>query len=113
VSIYDPLWGGVIEHAELSILEDPMGAFDAAVAEHMQLVAAAPGCLGMLLLRDDEPDGNYVLLIGWRDLADRLAFRESADYERWRAAVHGYLATPPTARHLTLVCGSPARRDGG
>jgi len=67
----------------------------------------------MMLLRDDEPGGTYVLLIGWRDPADRLAFRESADYERWRAAVHGYLATPPTARHLTLVCGSPARRDGG
>jgi quinol monooxygenase YgiN len=97
------LWKGLIEHVTLRVDEDAAPDFEAAIAEHGYLLAAAPGFLGMLLFQDEERSSSYVLLIGWRDAQDRFAFRASPGYQRWRAAVHGYFAELPSVDHLKVA----------
>jgi heme-degrading monooxygenase HmoA len=112
MNVDDALWEEVVEHVVLPVLEDTAAEFGAAVARHGHVLAAAPGFLGMLLLRDRAGGNNFVLLIGWRDLQDRYAFRASPGYEQWRAAVHGYFAGPPSADDLTVAFRLTTGSDG-
>jgi len=94
----------ITEYAELRIQPGTSAAFLAAVNEAIPLFRRARGCLSMRVeQRIEEPD-MYVLMVGWATLEDHeVHFRQSADFQAWRALVGGFFAGPPTVTHTQPV----------
>lgn len=94
----------ITEYAEIRIQRGTSAAFLAAVAEAAPLFRRARGCLAMRIeQRIEEPD-MYVLMVDWATLEDHeVHFRQSADFQSWRALVGGFFAGPPTVTHTRLV----------
>ena len=90
----------VTELAEIQIPSGRDAAFLAAVAEAVPLFQRARGCTGMRVEKRVEDVDRYVLIVGWETLEDHTVhFRESADFQQWRALVGGFFAVAPTVTH--------------
>ena len=65
---------------------------------------AAQGCTSFRLDQVIEKPGRYRLAIGWRSIEDHMvAFRQSADFDQWRALVAHCFAKPPEVYHVRNV----------
>ena len=99
----------ILEVAVLNIREGAGEAFEEAFREASRIIASMPGCLSHELRRCLEAPGRYVLLVHWRCLEDHTAgFRQSAEYQRWRALLHHFYDPFPTVEHYgeSLVAGA-------
>ena len=68
------------------------------------LFLAAPGCSSFRLERVIERATEYRLVVGWASVDDHMvAFRQSADFDRWRALVADCFAEPPQVYHVESV----------
>lgn len=94
----------VTEFAEIRIQPGTSESFLSAVAEAAPLFRRARGCQFMRIeQRVEEPD-MYVLMVGWATLEDHeVHFRQSADFQAWRALVGGFFAGPPLVTHTQPV----------
>lgn len=94
----------ITEFAELRIQPGTSEAFLAAVAQAAPLFRRARGCQSMRIeQRIEEPD-MYILIVGWETLEDHeVHFRQSADFQSWRALVGKYFAGPPTVTHTQPI----------
>ena len=69
-------------------------------------IAAIPGYRGHELQRCIEHDQQYVLLVRWDSLeAHTVGFRQSPDYQQWRALLHHFYDPVPTVLHYHAVAG--------
>ena len=97
---------GVLEVATLNVRAGQAAAFEAAFAQAQRLIAAAPGYRGHELQRCIEHDQQYVLLVRWDSLeAHTVGFRQSPDYQQWRALLHHFYDPFPTVLHYHAVAG--------
>jgi heme-degrading monooxygenase HmoA len=47
-----------------------------------------------------ERDGRYLLLVRWETVEDHTeGFRQSADYQEWKALLHHFYDPFPTVEH--------------
>jgi heme-degrading monooxygenase HmoA len=93
----------VLEHALIDIRPGTGEAFEAAVAEARQVIAASPGFVSLRLHRGVEIEHRYVLLVEWATLEDHtVGFRESPAFTAWRALIGPYFASPPEVVHFVL-----------
>jgi len=91
----------VTELADIHIKPGLDAAFLAAVRQAVPLFQRAHGCMSMRLEKRVEEADNYLLIIDWATLDDHnVTFRESADFQAWRALVGGFFARPPTVTHI-------------
>jgi heme-degrading monooxygenase HmoA len=97
----------IYEIAEITIKAGTQAAFEAAVGEAVPLFQRAKGCLSMRLEHGIESSEDYRLVIGWDSVDDHLiGFRESADFQQWRALAGPFFAGPPKVEHFeTVVAG--------
>jgi heme-degrading monooxygenase HmoA len=59
-----------------------------------------PGYHSHELRRCLEAPGRYLLLVHWQRLEDHtVGFRQSAEYQRWRALLHHFYDPFPTVEH--------------
>ncbi len=94
----------VLEVARIRIAHGAEAAFEAAVAEAAPLFRRARGCRSMALRRSVEAPDCYVLIVDWATLEDHTeGFRNSRDFEAWRALVSPHFAAPPEVEHLDAV----------
>ena len=97
---------GVLEVATLNVRAGQAAAFEAAFAQAQRLIAAVPGYRGHELQRCIEHDQQYVLLVRWDSLeAHTVGFRQSPDYQQWRALLHHFYDPFPTVLHYHVVAG--------
>jgi heme-degrading monooxygenase HmoA len=90
----------VLEIADLQIKPGQTAAFKSAFAQAQAIIAALPGYQGHELQHCMEDDHHYMLLVRWSTLEDHtVGFRQSADYQRWRALLHHFYDPFPTVRH--------------
>jgi len=116
----------IYENAHIEI--DPAQAeqFEAAVSLCAPLFRAARGCTGMSLERQIENPAHYILRVQWETVEDHMVhFRNSAEFQRWRALAGPFFAMPPDrfpfyrsvilliARAIRRVNGAPRRRFSG
>jgi heme-degrading monooxygenase HmoA len=93
----------VLEHALIDIRPGTGKAFEAALAEARQVIAASPGFVSLRLHRGVETDHRYLLLVEWETLDDHtVGFRESPAFAAWRALIGPYFASPPEVVHFAL-----------
>ena len=56
------------------------------------VIADADGCMGAAAMRCIERRDEFVLRVDWTEVASHLAFRESADFARYRSHFAQHLA---------------------
>lgn len=94
----------IIEHALLPVKAGHEAAFERAFAEAKDIIAAMPGFGGLTLSRCLERPDAYLLLVQWDRLEDHTeGFRESPEYQRWRALLHDFYDPFPTVEHYSTV----------
>jgi heme-degrading monooxygenase HmoA len=90
--------------AELLIKTGADQQFEAALALAAPLFQRARGCRSMRVERGIENPDAYLLIVEWQTLEDHeVHFRQSADFQEWRALVGGYFAAPPKVVHTRTV----------
>lgn len=88
------------ESADLDILPGQEAAFETAAARARPIFLCARGCRGMEIHRILELPGRYRLLVQWETLDDHTVhFRQSQDFQEWRALVSSCFASPPQVVH--------------
>lgn len=94
----------VTEIAYLTI--DPARAEDfiAAVERARPLFDAAAGCQSMRLERVVEDPAQYRLIVGWDSVeAHMVTFRESDDFQQWRALAGPFFVDTPRVEHWEIA----------
>ena len=94
----------ILEVAQLQIKPAQTQAFEAAFAQAQVIIAAMPGYRGHELQRGLEQDHHYLLLVRWDSLEHHtVGFRQSPQYQQWRALLHHFYDPFPTVLHYSAV----------
>ena len=97
----------ILEVAQIQVRNGQEPAFEAAFNHAQAIIASMPGYLSHSLQRCIEQKNQYVLLVNWATLADHeIGFRQSAQYQQWRALLHHFYDPFPTVLHYTRIGGS-------
>src|SRR5262245_22877616 len=90
----------ILEVAILNVRAGAGEAFEAAFREASSIIASMPGYHSLELRRCVEAANRYLLLVQWGRLEDHtIGFRQSAEYQRWRALLHHFYDPFPTVEH--------------
>jgi heme-degrading monooxygenase HmoA len=98
--------GGVmiLEIAQLQIRPGRTAQFEAAFAQAQTIIASMQGYRGHELQHCVENDHQYMLLVRWDQLEDHtVGFRQSAQYQEWRALLHHFYDPFPTVLHYSAA----------
>lgn len=80
--------------------------FERAFAAAVPIISRQKGFRDLRLTRCVERPNEYLLQVQWEQLTDHtVGFRESDDYQRWRAALHHFYDPVPTVDHFVDVLG--------
>ena len=91
----------ICEHALLPVKPGQEAAFEAAFAEARPIIAAMPGFISLRLERGIESPSTYLLLVEWQTVEHhQVGFRQSAEYEQWRALLHHFYEPFPVVEHF-------------
>ena len=90
----------IVEHAILQVRPGQSAAFAAAMAKARPLVAVQPGFQSIELRPSSDDPGSYLLLIKWdRIESHRDGFRQSPEYQQWRALLHHFYDSMPVVNY--------------
>jgi len=93
----------IFEIAQIEIQENGEAGFERAVAEAKPLIERAPGCHGLHLYRGIEQPSRYRLMVQWESVERHDAFRQTADFQRWRELAGPFFVGPPSVEHVREV----------
>jgi heme-degrading monooxygenase HmoA len=90
----------ILKAAILNVKSGEIAAFETAMREARQLIAATPGFQKIEVRGCLEAEGQYLLLVWWDNLeAHTVSFRQSDRYQVWRAKLHHFYEPFPTVEH--------------
>ena len=90
----------ILEVAVLEIGKGTCEDFEAAFQEASPIIASAPGYISHELRRCLEKSNRYILLVKWQTLeAHTIGFRQSPEFQRWRALLHHFYDPFPVVEH--------------
>ncbi len=94
----------ILEVAHLHIKRGECAAFEVAFAQAAPIIASMHGYASHQIQRCIEDDHHYVLLVNWQTLEDHtVGFRQSAEYQQWRALLHHFYEPAPTVLHFAAL----------
>ena len=94
----------ILEVAVLDVKAGLEREFEAAFAEAQQIISGMPGYISHQLQACIEKPGRYILLVKWQTLEDHtVGFRESVEYQDWKAMLHHFYEPFPQVEHYTDV----------
>jgi heme-degrading monooxygenase HmoA len=94
----------ILEVATLNIRPGKTAAFEGAFAQAQAIISSMHGYVEHELQRCAEDDHQYLLLVRWQTLEDHtIGFRQSAQYQTWRALLHHFYDPFPTVLHYSAV----------
>lgn len=94
----------ILEAAMLQVKPGMTRQFEASFKEASPLIASIEGYLGHELQHCLEDDHKYLLLVKWRKLEDHtVGFRESGQYQEWKALLHHYYSPFPAVEHFERI----------
>jgi heme-degrading monooxygenase HmoA len=90
----------VLELAILNIKPGQTKDFEAAFAEAQGIISSMSGYISHQLKKCLENDHQYLLLVEWERLEDHtVGFRQSQEYQGWKALLHHFYDPFPTVEH--------------
>lgn len=94
----------VTEIAQIEVKPGMEAEFEAGVAKAAPLFKRAKGCTAMRLERSVEVPQRYRLFVAWNTLENHTVdFRNSPDFQEWRALVGHCFAAPPAVEHVSVA----------
>ena len=94
----------ILEFATLDVKAGLEQEFEAAFASAQKIISAMAGYISHDLQCCVENPGRYLLLVKWETLeAHTIGFRESPEYQQWRALLHHFYDPFPTVEHYQTV----------
>jgi len=94
----------ILELAILTVTPSKEADFERAFAEAKEIISATPGFISLELQKCLEQANRYALLVRWSRLEDHtVGFRQSAEYQRWRALLHHFYDVFPQVEHYARV----------
>lgn len=91
----------IVEHAIFRIKAGQEAAFEKAFPDAIPHAAGSKGFNGLEIRRSVEKPGTYHLLIRWDTVEDHMVgFRESENFQKWRAVIGSFFAEPPEVEHF-------------
>jgi heme-degrading monooxygenase HmoA len=94
----------ILEVARLDVRAGREAEFEAAFAQAESIIAAMPGYLGHDLQRCIEAPSRYLLQVRWQRLEDHTeGFRQSAEYQQWKALLHHFYDPFPEVEHYRAI----------
>ncbi|WP_339615787.1 antibiotic biosynthesis monooxygenase [uncultured Gilvimarinus sp.] len=99
----------ILEKATLDVIPHQTVDFERAFSEAEIIIAAMSGYVGHQLHHCIEQPNRYLLLVWWDTLEDHTeGFRQSAEYQHWRALLHHFYDPFPVVEHYHQVSGPEA-----
>ncbi|HVO87361.1 MAG TPA: antibiotic biosynthesis monooxygenase family protein [Casimicrobiaceae bacterium] len=90
----------ILEIAQIEVKPGLEAEFEANVIKAAPLFQRAKGCRGLQLQRSIEKPSRYRLMVEWETMDNHLVdFRQSEDFQRWRALVGHCFESPPSVEH--------------
>ena len=94
----------ILEVAILDIKPNQTEAFESAFASAQIIISSSKGYISHQLQKSIENDNRYILLVSWENLEDHtIGFRESKEYQEWRALLHHFYEPFPEVEHYQNV----------
>ncbi|MBY8092139.1 antibiotic biosynthesis monooxygenase [Vibrio fluvialis] len=94
----------ILEVAILDVKPEQEEQFEQSFAKAQQIIASMAGYVSHQLQRCLENPSRYILLVNWQTLeAHTEGFRQSAEYQQWRALLHHFYDPFPTVEHYQRV----------
>ncbi len=94
----------ILEVAILQIKENQNAQFERAFAEAQSIIASMEGYVSHQLQKCIEKPNQYILLVNWKTLEDHTeGFRESEQYQQWKALLHHFYEPFPEVEHYSTV----------
>ena len=94
----------ILEVAILQIKENQNVQFERAFAEAQSIIASMEGYVSHQLQKCIEKPNQYILLVNWKTLEDHTeGFRESEQYQQWKALLHHFYEPFPEVEHYSVV----------
>ncbi len=90
----------ILEYANLSVKPDQTEEFERTVAQVRHLFEPIDGFRRLELRPSIETEGRYLLQVWWDSLeAHTVIFRNSPQFQEWRAALYHFYEAPPQLEH--------------
>jgi heme-degrading monooxygenase HmoA len=94
----------ILEVAILNVRPGQCALYEQSFAEAQAIISAMHGYVSHQLQRCIEDPNKYVLLVQWNRLEDHtMGFRQSPEYQRWKALLHHFYDPFPTVEHFEVV----------
>ena len=94
----------IMELAILDVIPGQEKEFQCAFREAKQIISSIPGYANHELKRCVEKPSRYLLLVNWERLEDHTkGFRESPQYQQWKALLHHFYDPFPQVEHYQDV----------
>ena len=94
----------ITEIAQIEIKPGSEKDFEAAVLKAQPIFKRSKGWKTFELHKSIEKPSRYRLVIEWETLENHTKdFRESQDFQEWRALVGPHFASPPDVEHTVTV----------
>jgi heme-degrading monooxygenase HmoA len=94
----------ILEVAVLDVKPGQKQKFEADFKKAQNIISSMPGYISHQLQNCLEEPDRYLLLVNWRTLEDHtIGFRQSNQYQEWRALLHHYYDPFPQVQHYQTV----------
>lgn len=94
----------VLEVAILNVKPNESDRFEQAFVKAELIISSMKGCIEHDLMKCVEKENQYILLVKWNTLEDHeIGFRQSKEYQEWKALLHHFYESFPEVQHYTKV----------
>ncbi|QPA31261.1 antibiotic biosynthesis monooxygenase family protein [Thermaerobacillus caldiproteolyticus] len=94
----------ILEAVMLQVREGMEEEYEKTFKKASSIISKMKGYIHHELQRCIEQKGKYLLLIQWETLEDHtVGFRQSPDYQEWKALLHHFYDPSPTVEHFQRV----------
>lgn len=94
----------ILEVAILDVKPNLEQEFEQNFAKAQAIISSMTGYVSHQLQRCIEKPNRYILLVNWQTLEDHEhGFRQSAQYQEWKALLHHFYDPFPTVEHYQSV----------
>lgn len=94
----------ILEVAILNVKPTQEKEFETAFMQAQKIISSMNGYVSHQLQRCIEINNQYILLVNWQTLEDHtIGFRESKEYQQWRALLHHFYDPFPEIEHYENV----------
>ena len=94
----------ILEVATLDVKSGQETDFEQAFDKAQKIIASMKGYRSHQLQRCVENESRYILLVNWETLEDHTkGFRNSEEYQEWKAILHHFYDPFPTVEHFRSI----------